>query len=124
LTGALIWGLVLVWISGCELLALTLPKPVYKKKISDPQDRLAEKQRGLKAKRRLKEILAHGEAQPEGLFIHTFLDKKGKYGRVLGDIKYIYARDLYNHKEGSKPWVGWKSVATELLNEGLVDIYE
>ena len=53
------------------------------------------------------------------LYIKTFLDKKGKYGRVLGDIKYVYARDLFNMKQGHDPWVGWKSVNTQLVQEGL-----
>ena len=107
-----------------RLLGIDAPETCLQKSIKNKEERIAEKARGLKAKQRLKEIIKEGAKQPEGLFIHTFLDKKGKYGRVLGDIKYIYARDLYNFKEGSKPWVGWKSLSQQLLIEGLVDIYE
>ncbi len=99
------------------------PEIRLQKSIKNLKERKLEKQRGLKAKHRLKEILDHGAKEPEGLFINTFLDSKGKYGRVLGDIKYIYARDLYNFKEGSKPWVGWKSISQQLLEENLVKEY-
>jgi len=99
------------------------PEIRLQKSIKNLKERKLEKQRGLKAKHRLKEILDHGAKEPEGLFINTFLDRKGKYGRVLGDIKYIYARDLYNFKEGAKPWVGWKSISQQLLEENLVKEY-
>ena len=102
-----------------RLVGIDAPEIRLQKSIEDPDERGAEKERGLKAKARLKELLKQGAAQPEGLFIQTFLDKKGKYGRVLGDIKYVYARDLYNNHPTSKPWVGWKSVNTQLVEEGL-----
>jgi micrococcal nuclease len=92
--------------------------------IKDVKERRAEKERGLKAKARLKELLTEAEKQPEGLYIETFLDKKGKYGRILGDIRYVYARDLYNNQPGEKPWVGWKSIGAQLLQEGLVKPYK
>jgi micrococcal nuclease len=105
-----------------RLLGIDAPEPFLQKSIKDASERKSERDRGLKAKRRLREILAHGSKQPEGLYIETFLDKKGKYGRVLGEIKYVYAKDLYNHKEGSKPWVGWQSASKQLLNEKLVEL--
>ena len=105
-----------------RLLGIDAPETFLQKSIKDRGDRKAEKERGLTAKRRLKEILAHGAKQPEGLHIETFLDKKGKYGRVLGEIKYVYAKDLYNNREGCKPWVGWQSASKQLLDEGLVEL--
>ena len=86
-----------------RLVGIDAPETRLQKPITDPKKRQEEKERGLKAKARLKEILKEGERQPEGLYIQTFLDKKGKYGRVLGDIKYVYARDLFNMKPGCKP---------------------
>ena len=106
-----------------RLYGINAPETRLQKSITDLKERKLEKNKGLKVKARLKEMLKHGQEQPEGLFITTFLDKKGKYGRILGDIKYIYARDLCNFKEGSKPWVGWKSISSQLLEEKLVDVY-
>jgi len=106
-----------------RIYGIDAPEVRLQSSIKDIKERYAEKDRGLKAKSRLKELLIYGSKQPEGLFITTFLDKKGKYGRILGDIKYIYARDLHNFKEGSKPWVGWKSISSQLLEEKLVEVY-
>lgn len=105
-----------------RLLGIDAPETFLQKSIKDPEERKAEKERGLKAKKRLKEILAHGAKQPEGLHIETFLDKKGKYGRILGEIKYIYARDLHNADPNHKPWVGWQSVSQQLIREELVTL--
>jgi len=102
-----------------RLIGINAPETRLQQSIKDPKERAAEKEKGLKAKARLKAILKEGSKQPEGLYIKTFLDKKGKYGRILGDIKYIYARDLFNMKQGHDPWVGWKSVNTQLVQEGL-----
>ena len=44
---------------------------------------LEEKKRGLAAKARLEEIL---ESFGETIIIKTFIDKKGKYGRLLGKL--------------------------------------
>jgi micrococcal nuclease len=106
-----------------RLYGINAPETRLQRSIKDIKERQAEKKRGLKAKSRLKEILAEAEKQPEGLYIETFLDKKGKYGRILGDIRYVYARDLYNNQPGEKPWVGWKSIGAQLLQEGLVKPY-
>lgn len=106
-----------------RLAGIDAPETRLQKSIKDKDERAREKQRGLDAKKRLQALLVHGSKQPEGLLIETFLDKKGKYGRILGDIKYIYAKDLYNNKEGSKPWVGYKSVSQQLLEESLVKAY-
>lgn len=102
-----------------RLAGINTPEVRLQSSITDPKERAQEKARGLQAKSRLKELLKEGEKQPEGLYIQTFLDKKGKYGRVLGEIKYVYARDLFNMKPGHKPWAGWKSVNAQLLQEGL-----
>ena len=40
-------------------------------------------------------------------------------GVFRGDIKYVYARDLYNEHPVNKPWVGWKSINAQLVQEGL-----
>jgi len=77
-----------------------------------------EKKKGKEAKKRLAVLLRHGQKQAEGLVITTSLDKTGKFGRVLGDIKYKYAEDPYG------PWVGWKSINEQLVEEGLATPYE
>jgi endonuclease YncB( thermonuclease family) len=105
-----------------KLLGVNAPETLLQKSIKDSSKRKAERDRGLKAKKRLKEILAHGSKQPEGLYIETFLTEEGRDYRILGEIKYVYAKDLYNNKEGSKPWVGWQSVSKQLLNEDLVEL--
>ena len=107
-----------------RLADINAPEIRLQKKIKDPEKRRKEKARGLKAKQRLKDLIKEGEAHPEGLLIETFLDKKGKYGRILGHIKYIYARDLHNAHPNSKPWAGWTSLNHTLLREELVDRYE
>lgn len=106
-----------------RLYGINAPETRLQSSIKDKQKRLEEKQKGLVAKKRLIELLKHGSSQPEGLLIETFLDKKGKYGRILGDIKYIYARDLYNNQPNAKPWVGYKSISEQLLEESLVAPY-
>ena len=106
-----------------RLYGINAPETRLQRSIKDVKERQAEKERGLKAKARLKELLTEAEKQPEGLYIETFLDKKGKYGRVLGDIRYVYARDLHNNQPGEKPWIGWKSIGAQLLQEGLVKPY-
>ena len=106
-----------------RLYGINAPETRLQRSIKDVKERRAEKERGLKAKARLKELLTQAEKQPEGLYIETFLDKKGKYGRVLGDIKYVYAKDLYNSNPNSNPWTGWKSISSQLLEEGLVKPY-
>ena len=103
-----------------RLIGIDAPETRLQKSIKDLKKRAAEKQKGLHTKARLKALLKEGATQPEGLYIKTFLDKKGKYGRVLGDIKYVYARDLFNMKPGPRPMVGWKSINTQLVEEGLV----
>lgn len=102
-----------------RLAGINAPEVRLQKSIEDASERAQEKKKGLEAKSRLKALIKEGEKQPEGLYIQTFLDKKGKYGRILGDIKYVYARDLFNMKPGSKPWTGWKSINAQLVEEGL-----
>jgi micrococcal nuclease len=43
----------------------------------------AEKKRGLAAKARLKELIKEGKNE---LIVETSIDKKGKYGRLLGEL--------------------------------------
>ena len=92
--------------------------------IKDVEERRREKERGVKAKKRLQELIKEGEFHPEGLVIETFFEKRQKKSSIVGDVRFVYARDLYNHKVGEKPWVGWKRIANALLAEGLVDIDE
>jgi hypothetical protein len=91
------------------------------KSIEDAKERALLKKRGMSAKNRLKELLAFGKKQPEGLSVKTFLSPDDSQGEVCGDIKYIYARDLYNSQPGEDPWVGWKSISAQLLQEEVVD---
>jgi micrococcal nuclease len=56
--------------------------------IDTPESRtrdLEEKKYGLLAKDKLIELVAGGR------FLKTFLDKKGKYGRILGDVEVFYS---------------------------------
>ncbi len=99
-----------------RLLGIDAPEIRMQSSIINYEERLAEKKRGLTAKSRLLELL-------KGLIIETKLLIRGKYGRVVGDIKYIYARDLHNAQEGSNPWVGYRSISKQLLEEGLVKLY-
>ena len=57
-----------------------------------------EKKRGFAAKARLKEMLSE---EKNKCVIKTWLDKKGKFGRVLG-VLYVNDKDLNNQlvKEG------------------------
>jgi len=103
-------------LAGIRASSVTLDKT-----IPDPEERRSCKKRGLSARNRLKELLAFGMNQPEGLSVQTFLTTEECKGDVIGDIKYIYARDLYNNQPGENPWVGWKSVSSQLLQEGVVD---
>jgi endonuclease YncB( thermonuclease family) len=106
-----------------RLHGIDAPEIKLQKSIKNPKERVLEKKKGIKAKLRLKELLSHGSSQPEGLFINSVLFQKGKRGRIIGDIKYVYAKDLYNMQEGQKPWTGWKSISSQLLEEGLVTQY-
>lgn len=106
-----------------RLFGINAPETRLQKSIKNLDERIKEKENGIKAKNRLKELLKEGDSHPEGLFVETFL-LKGKYGRLLGDIKYIYARDLNNFQENEKPWIGWKSISSKLLEEGLVKPYQ
>ena len=47
----------------------------------------AEKKRGLAAKARLKELLREGKNE---FIVETSIDKKGKYGRLLGSLFRFY----------------------------------
>ena len=107
-----------------ELMGVKAPLPRLDPSISDKDERQKAKVRGKEAKERLRLLLKEGLLHPEGLIIETFFEKRQKRTKIMGDIKYIYARDLYNFKEGHKPWIGWKRIGNQLLIEELVDIYE
>ena len=64
-----------------RLLGINAPETRLQSKIKDINARKREKQLGLLAKAKLKELLYQ-----EDLIIKTMLDKKGKYGRLLGIV--------------------------------------
>jgi micrococcal nuclease len=72
----------------------------------------AEKIKGLKAKARLKEILKENK---NNLVVQTQLDKKGKFGRVLGILLARYQDSQYQGR--------YLNVNQQLLDEGLVEVY-
>ncbi len=51
----------------------------------------AEKKKGLAAKARLKELIKEGKNE---FIIETSIDKKGKYGRLLGKILPLHKKEL------------------------------
>ena len=89
--------------------------------VVDKEERQRRKEVGIKSKKRLKQLLLDGSNQLEGLHIQIFSDDRGSPASVIGDIKYIYARDLYNNQPGQRPWVGWKGISQQLLEEELVE---
>ena len=107
-----------------ELGAIRAPSTRLDPSIKNREDRVAAKERGLLAKHRLQALIKEGKLHREGFIVKTFLEKRKKCTKIVGDLKYIYGRDLYNFKEGHKPWVGWKSVSHQLLLEDLVDVNE
>ena len=73
---------------------------------------LEEKKRGLAAKARLEEIL---ESFGETILIKTFIDKKGKYGRLLGSLHCI---------ELNRQFPVLHSANAMLLEEGHAVVYK
>ena len=65
--------------------------------INSPESRTrdkAEKKRGLAAKARLKELIKEGKNQ---FIVETSIDKKGKFGRLLGTLyRDLEGMDSYN----------------------------
>ena len=70
-----------------------------------------EKKRGLAAKERLKELIKEGKNQ---CLVETSIDKKGKYGRLLGKLFPL----------PQTPEVGIKSYNQILLDEGHAELYD
>ena len=66
-----------------------------------------EKARGLAAKARLEELIAEGNNE---FIIETSIDKKGKYGRLLGV--------LYKYPEDASPFSAVGSYNDKLIAEG------
>ena len=66
-----------------------------------------EKARGLAAKARLEEMIADGDNE---FIVETSIDKKGKYGRLLGV--------LYKYPEDASPFSTTGSYNQKLLAEG------
>ena len=92
------------------------PLPRLDKRIKNKKKRERARDLGVKARQRLRELLKEGARQPEGLFV-GLVDETLQ--EVKGDIKYIYARDLYNDHPLHQPWIGWKSVSAQLVEEEL-----
>lgn len=85
------------------------------KGINAPESRtknLKEKKKGLAAKARLEELIQQGENE---FVVKTSLDKKGKYGRLLGeiykDLEVLTASNSTSYNE-------------MLLEEGHATLYE
>jgi micrococcal nuclease len=70
-----------------------------------------EKKRGLAAKARLKELIKEGKNQ---FIVETLLDKKGKYGRLLGKLFPLPESIV----------VGIKSYNQILVDEGHAVVYD
>ena len=68
-----------------------------------------EKVRGLAAKARLKELLKEGKNQ---FIVETTIDKKGKYGRLLGS--------LYKNEEAAENLYSYNDI---LVEEGHAEEY-
>lgn len=107
-----------------ELGAVRAPSTRLDSSITNKEDRAAAKERGILAKKRLQGLIKEGKLHREGFIAKTFLEKRKKCTKIVGDLKYVYGRDLYNFKDGQKPWVGWHSVSHQLLLEELVDVNE
>jgi len=82
--------------------------------IDAPESRtrdLEEKKLGLAAKARLKELIKEGENE---FLIKTSVDKKGKYGRLLGELFPL----IEESRASSKSKTSGKSYNQILLDEG------
>tara|TARA_R100000008_G_scaffold45674_1_gene26823 strand:- start:574 stop:1041 length:468 start_codon:yes stop_codon:yes gene_type:complete len=107
-----------------ELEAIRAPLPRLDSSIKPKKKREEAKKRGLLAKKRLQALIKEGKLHKEGFLVKTSLEKRKKCTKILGDLKYVYGRDLYNFKDGQKPWVGWRSVSHQLLLDKLVEVNE
>jgi len=77
----------------------------------------AEKKRGLAAKARLKELIKDGKNE---FIIETSIDKKGKYGRLLGKILPLHKKELVVESP-SKKGMMVKAVDSRSYNQILLD---
>ena len=91
------------------------------KGINAPESRtrnLEEKEKGLAAKARLQELIQQGENE---FVVKTSLDKKGKYGRLLGEIyKDLEVLTASDHCDLNKN-LSYNEI---LLEEGHATLYE
>lgn len=76
-----------------RLIGIDAPEIRLQSKIEDPQERKKEKARGLLAKEELTKLL---KGKNKTLIVKTKLDKRGKYGRVLGEIFVSESGSLTN----------------------------
>lgn len=107
-----------------NLIGVKAFSPRLNKSVTDQEERKRQKEIGVKARKRLKEMLDYAALTPEGLFIESCSSTLEFSPEITADVKYVYAKDLYNNKAGSKPWVGWQSVSKQLLNEELVELID
>lgn len=99
------------------LAGLKVPSPRLDTSISDLKERRNQKVIGMLARKRLRDLIREGESYAEGLILEVFSEKESSCNSLEGSIKYIYARDLYNHHPTARPWVGWKHLSQQLHEE-------
>ena len=88
------------------------------KGINAPESRTRdkeEKKRGLAAKARLKELIKEGKNE---FMVKTSIDKKGKYGRLLGELFLILKSNSTIKKANIK------SYNQTLVDEGHATLYD
>tara|TARA_B100001123_G_scaffold53955_2_gene56911 strand:+ start:8347 stop:8688 length:342 start_codon:yes stop_codon:yes gene_type:complete len=95
--------------------SIFVKKRIRLAKINAPETRTrnkSEKAKGLKAKKRLQELLKEHKG---ALRVRTELDKTGKFGRVLGTLFAIHSDSQFQQRE--------LNINKQLLDEGLVEVY-
>lgn len=95
---------------------ILLQKRIRLSNINAPETRTKdkeEKERGIKAKDRLKELIKEHKGH---LTVKTRLDKTGKFGRVLGVLLAKYQDSGYQGR--------YLNLNQQLLDEGVVQLYE
>ena len=95
--------------------SIFLKKRIRLAKINAPETRTrdkSQKAKGMKAKKRLQELLAEHRGH---LRVRTELDKTGKFGRVIGTLLAIHADSDFQQRT--------LNINKQLLDEGLVEVY-
>ncbi len=79
-------------------------EPIRLLGIDTPEVRGSEREAGLAARDYLRSILL---PSPEGLVLHSYKDKSGKYGRILGRLQLAdgrYINDMLMEAGHAKPY--------------------